>query len=67
MGEYSDACKGKYRFGACFSINGALSHSMVVLDCHGLSSIIAIHKDILVFTFSFNLNLSIKEIKVKNM
>ena len=36
-------------------------------DCHGLSSIIAIHKDILVFTFSFNLNLSFKDIKVKNM
>ena len=28
-----------------------------------LSSIIAIHKDILVFTFSFNLNLSFKDIK----
>ena len=26
-----------------------------------------IHKDILVFTFSFNLNLSFKDIKVKNM
>ena len=38
----------------------------VYRDCHGLSSIIAIHKDILVFTFSFNLNLSFKDIKVEN-
>ena len=36
-------------------------------DCHGWSSIIAIHKEILVFTFSFNLNLSSKDIKVENM
>ena len=28
---------------------------------------IAIRKDILVFTFSFNLNLSFKDIKVENM
>ena len=46
-----------------------VSHSTVVLcvhrDCHGWSSIIAIHKEILVFTFSFNLNLSFKDIKVK--
>ena len=44
-----------------------ISHSTVYRDCHGLSSIIAIHKDILVYTFSFNLNLSFKDIKVKNM
>ena len=48
-----------------------LSHITVVLcvyrDCHGWSSIIAIHKDIVVFTFSFNLNLSSKDIKVENM
>ena len=36
-------------------------------DCHGWSSIIAIHKEILVFTFSFNLNLSSKDIKLENM
>ena len=36
-----------------------ISHSTVVLDCHGLSSILAIHKEISVFTFSFNLNLSL--------
>ena len=36
-------------------------------DCHGWSSIIAIHKEMLVFTFSFNLNLSSKDIKVENM
>ena len=35
--------------------------------CHGWSSVIAIHKEILVFTFSFNLNLSYKDIKVENM
>ena len=35
-----------------------------VLDWHGWSSIIAIHKDI---TFSFNLILSSKDIKVDNM
>ena len=33
-------------------------------DCHGWSSIIAIHK---VFTFSFNFNLSSTDIKVDNM
>ena len=31
------------------------------------ASIIAIHKEILVFTFSFNLNLSSKDIEVENM
>ena len=30
-------------------------------------SIIAIHKEMLVFTFSFNLNLSSKDIKVEHM
>ena len=45
----------------------ALSHSTVVYrDCHGWSSIIAIHKEISVFTFSFSLNLSSKDIKVEN-
>ena len=39
----------------------------VYRDCHGWSSIIAIHKEILVFTFSFNLNLSSKDIKEENM
>ena len=38
-----------------------------VRDCYGLSSIIAIHKEISVLTFSFNLNLSFKDIKVENM
>ena len=33
----------------------------VYRDCHGWSSIIAIHKDI---TFSFNLSLSFKDIKL---
>ena len=45
------------------------SKNCVVLcdrDCHGLSSIIAIHKEISVFTFSFSLNLSSKDIKVEN-
>ena len=36
-------------------------------ECHGWSSIIAIHKETSVFTFSFNLNLSSKDIKVENM
>ena len=44
-----------------------VSHSTVYRDCHGWSSITAIHKEILVFTFSFNLNLSSKDIKVENM
>ena len=39
----------------------------VYRDCHGWSSIIAVHKEISVFTFSFNLNLSSKDIKVENM
>ena len=39
----------------------------VYRDCHGWSSIIAIPKEILVFTFSFNLNLSSNHIKVENM
>ena len=39
----------------------------VYRDCHAWSSIIAIHKEISVFTFSFNLNLSFKDIKVENM
>ena len=43
------------------------SHSTVVRDCHGWSSIIAIHKEIFVFNFSFNFNLSSKVIKVENM
>ena len=38
----------------------------VYRDCHGWSSIIAIHKEISVFTFSFSLNLSSKDIKVEN-
>ena len=49
------------------------SHACIItqygstVDCHGWSSIIAIHKEILVFTFCFNLNLSSKDIKVENM
>ena len=39
----------------------------VYWDCHGWSSVIAIHKEISVFTFSFNLNLSFKDIKVENI
>ena len=46
---------------------GDILHTIEYRDCHGLSSIIAIHKEILVFTFSFNLNLSFKDIKEKNM
>ena len=42
-------------------------HTVGYRDCHGWSSIIAIHKEMLVFTFSFNLNLSSKDIKVDNM
>ena len=49
-----------------FFSNKQLTQYCVYRDCHGWSSIIAIHKEILVFTFSFNLNLSSMDIKVEN-
>ena len=42
-------------------------HAVTFLPVLHLDVIIAIHKEILVFTFSFNLNLSSKDIKVENM
>ena len=45
---------------------GPLLEVPLYRDCHGWSSIIAIHKEISVFTFSFNLNLTLKDIKVEN-
>ena len=49
-----------------YEVGSHISHSTVVLlpycvytDCHGWSSTIAIHKEILVFTFSFNLKATI--------
>ena len=59
---YSRSCIVMYVH-ACITQYG----SSVYRDCHGLSSIIAIHKEISVITFSFNLNLSFKDIKVENI
>ena len=55
--------------GQCVGYNAGygVGYKCVGYNAHGWSSIIAIHKEILVFTFSFNLNLSSKDIKVENM
>ena len=49
------------------SLHRESTDSLIGIAMHGWSSIIAIHKEISVFTFSFNLNLSFKDIKVENM